>query len=267
MGRRSRRKRERREESAGGQPQSPRPHRAGDGEDRAVTTVIRADHAKGMLIGDHSTQINYFSQVTADGDAVVLPAVQADLPAQSRVFCGRDVHLAELLELLNPEAPATTPKVALVSGMPGVGKSELALHAAHVAARNGWFPGGVLFVTLHGGGLEVAQTALDGFLSAMGIPGDQVPADPLARARLILVTHHAVRRGGQAGLGRDRQRDISRAVRVADARRGQGNGDFTERPCDPRRPPHQASRPGRGRWRRPDCGSARRVAWLRLPRR
>lgn len=193
MGRSSRRKRERREESAGGQPQSPRHDRAGDGEDRAVTRVIRADHAKGMLIGDQSVQINYFSQVTADGDAVVLPTVQADLPAESRVFCGRDVHLAELLELLNPEAPATTPKVALVSGMPGVGKSELALHAAHVAVRNGWFPGGVLFVTLHGGGLEVAQTALDGFLSAMGIPGDRVPADPRARARLFssLITRYA----------------------------------------------------------------------------
>jgi tetratricopeptide (TPR) repeat protein len=67
------------------------------------------------------------------------------------------------------------------------------LHVAHAAARSGWFPGGVLFATLHGEGLELAQTALDGFLSAMGIPGDRVPADPQARSRLFssVITRYA----------------------------------------------------------------------------
>ena len=111
--------------------------------------------------------------------------MQAGLPAESRVFTGRDADLAELLALLDPQAPGTEPRIAVVSGMAGVGKSELVLHAAHAAAGNGWFPGGVLFVTLRGDDLELAQIALDGFLAAVGIPGDRVPADPQARSRLF----------------------------------------------------------------------------------
>jgi tetratricopeptide (TPR) repeat protein len=152
---------------------------------RAGPAVILADHAMGTLIGDHGLQVNYFPQVTADGAAPGLQPVQADLPARSQVFAGREADLAELLALLDPQAPGATPRVAVVSGMAGVGKSELAVHAAHVAVENGWFPGGVLFVTLHGDGLELAQIALDGFLSAVGIPGDSAPADPQARSRLF----------------------------------------------------------------------------------
>jgi tetratricopeptide (TPR) repeat protein len=152
---------------------------------RADPAVIHADHAAGILIGDHGLQVNYFPQVTADGDAPGLQPVQADLPARSKVFAGREADFAELLALLDPQAPEATPRIAVVSGMAGVGKSELALHAAHVAVRNGWFPGGVLFVKLHGDGLEFAHIALDGFLGAAGIPGDSAPADPQARSRLF----------------------------------------------------------------------------------
>lgn len=151
----------------------------------AAARAIHAVHAKGMQVGDRGVQINYFSHVTADRDARVPQPVQADLPAESRVFVGRDADLTELLGLLDPAASGTAPRVAVVSGMAGVGKSELALHAARTAVRNGWFPGGVLFATLHGDGLDLAQIALDGFLSAVGVPGDRAPADPQARSRLL----------------------------------------------------------------------------------
>jgi tetratricopeptide (TPR) repeat protein len=151
----------------------------------SAAKAIHADHAKGTLIGDRGVQINYFSPDTADRDAMGPQPVQADLPAESRVFVGRDTDLAELLGLLDPAASRMAPRVAVVSGMAGAGKSELVLHAAHAAVRNGWFPGGVLFATLHGDDLELAQIALDGFLSAMGVPGDHVPADLQARSRLF----------------------------------------------------------------------------------
>jgi len=151
----------------------------------ALAGMIHVDHSKGTMIGDRGMQINYFQQVTEVGDAVGLQPVQADLPAESRVFAGRDAYLAELLGLLDPEAGGAAPRVVVVSGMAGVGKSELVLHAAHAAVRNGWFPGGVLFAALHGDDLELAQLALDGFLSAVGIPGDRVPANPSARSRLF----------------------------------------------------------------------------------
>ncbi|MEV4742525.1 tetratricopeptide repeat protein [Streptomyces sp. NPDC049555] len=37
-----------------------------------------------------------------------------------------------------------------MAGPAGIGKTALALHAAHEAVSRGWFPGGALFVTLHG---------------------------------------------------------------------------------------------------------------------
>jgi tetratricopeptide (TPR) repeat protein len=159
----------------------------------ATARTIHVEHAQGTLIGDHGLQINYYPHVTSGGDEVGLRPVQADLPARSQVLAGRDAYLAELLGFLDPEVSEAVPRVAVVCGMAGVGKSELVLHAAHAAVRNGWFPGGVLFAKLQGDGLELAQIALDGFLSAMEVPGDRVPADPRTRARKFssVVTQYA----------------------------------------------------------------------------
>jgi tetratricopeptide (TPR) repeat protein len=183
MGKSSRRKRQRRAQPMAAAQR--RPH-----GDRAVDSIgiprpVRVDRAMGTLIGDYGMQINYFSRVTAEGDALELQPVEAALPAESSVFASREADLAELLELFDPEVSGAVPRVAVITGMAGIGKSELVLHVAHEAVRNGWFPGGVLFVTLHGDDLEVAQIALDGFLSATGIPGDRAPADLQARSRLF----------------------------------------------------------------------------------
>ena len=40
--------------------------------------------------------------------------------------------------------------VSAVAGLAGVGKTALAIQAAHAAREAGWFPGGVLFIDLHG---------------------------------------------------------------------------------------------------------------------
>jgi hypothetical protein len=66
-------------------------------------------------------------------------------------FVGRSTMLAELLDLLDPAG--TEPAVAWISGVAGhagVGKTELALQAAHHALSKGWFPGGVLMVDMQG---------------------------------------------------------------------------------------------------------------------
>ncbi|WP_234441827.1 NB-ARC domain-containing protein, partial [Streptomyces sp. WM6386] len=76
----------------------------------------------------------------------------------------------------------------VVTGMPGVGKTELVLQAADRALRReGWFPGGVLFVDLFGYDPErrlPPEQALASFLRALGVPADHVPADVQERARL-----------------------------------------------------------------------------------
>jgi hypothetical protein len=40
--------------------------------------------------------------------------------------------------------------VSAVAGLAGVGKTALAVHAGHAARAEGWFPGGVLFIDMHG---------------------------------------------------------------------------------------------------------------------
>lgn len=156
--------------------------------------ALHIDRAQGMLVGDNGIQNNYFHVHSHAGDADgggsrgisdELQPVMADLPDESAVFAGRDTDLATLLKILGPTTSGMPRRVAVISGMAGVGKTELAVHTAHAAVRNGWFPGGVLFVTLHGEDLKVAEIALDGFLNAVGIPGDLVPADPQARSRLF----------------------------------------------------------------------------------
>src|SRR5215472_3701929 len=105
----------------------------------------------------------------------VTPAL-AGLPDESRVFAGRDADLKQLMDLLNPAGPETAAvRVSAVAGMGGVGKTELVLHAAHAALRNGWFPGGVLFVDVFGYDPQrrvEAGIALEGMLRAAGIPGE-----------------------------------------------------------------------------------------------
>jgi hypothetical protein len=61
--------------------------------------------------------------------------------------------------------------VSAVAGLAGVGKTTLAIAAAHAAVRSGWYPGGVLFVDLHGYDkpVEPAQT-LDALLRALRVP-------------------------------------------------------------------------------------------------
>jgi tetratricopeptide (TPR) repeat protein len=73
-----------------------------------------------------------------------------------------------------------------MDGMAGIGKTTLALRAAHLLA--GRFPDGRLFIDLHGHTDKVAPVdpgqALDRLLRAIGVPGDRIPADPEDRAAL-----------------------------------------------------------------------------------
>ena len=101
------------------------------------------------------------------------------LPRKSPVFTGRDTDLARLLALLGPDgAAAAQSPVGVITGLPGVGKTELAVQAAHAALESGWFPGGVLFIDVRGYDQEQAMTAeaaLDEMLRMMGITTEDIP--------------------------------------------------------------------------------------------
>lgn len=107
------------------------------------------------------------------------------LPAGPRDLVGRRKPLEGVLAWLRPDQTVdASPQpgavvVSAVAGMGGVGKTALALHAAHQACRRGWFPGGVLFADLRGYSTdpEVGPAAVaDRFLRALGVKAKDLPA-------------------------------------------------------------------------------------------
>jgi DNA-binding SARP family transcriptional activator/tetratricopeptide (TPR) repeat protein len=121
---------------------------------------------------------------------VTLPAaesVPAQLPLAVPEFTGRQPELAALDAVL-AEAGAQPAAVVIsaVSGTAGVGKTALAVHWAHRVADR--FPDGQLYVNLRGvhpGGQPTAPAdALRGFLEALSVPAERIPAGLDARAAL-----------------------------------------------------------------------------------
>jgi DNA-binding SARP family transcriptional activator len=100
------------------------------------------------------------------------------LPGDAADFTGRDRELRELLaELPGQDETAQTVVICAIDGMAGVGKTTLAVHAAHLLADR--YPDGQLFVDLHGHTPGHAPAdpaaALDSLLRAIGVPGERVP--------------------------------------------------------------------------------------------
>ncbi|MEY9895170.1 tetratricopeptide (TPR) repeat protein/DNA-binding SARP family transcriptional activator [Catenulispora sp. MAP5-51] len=108
------------------------------------------------------------------------------LPLDTRAFTGRDHELAELLEvaaLSEPDGAAGTVVISAIDGMGGVGKTALALRAAHALTER--FPDGQLFVDLRGVHEQTPRDpgdVLAEFLQAFGVPPGGIPAETGARA-------------------------------------------------------------------------------------
>src|SRR5581483_10381280 len=152
------------------------------------------------------------------GLAVPVPAGQAapsaaarlprprQLPAAAGHFTGRLAELEWLTGLAGLPAPAAggTVVISAIDGMAGIGKTALAVHAAH--RLSGRFPGGQLFIDLHGYTKDRPPRepgeALGAFLRVLGVPAGQVPGDleecaalyrqHLAGTRTLIVLDNAV---------------------------------------------------------------------------
>ncbi|PJN22200.1 AfsR/SARP family transcriptional regulator [Kitasatospora sp. CB02891] len=108
------------------------------------------------------------------------------LPPNVPAFTGRAAETATLDRLLEGRAEEQPPGIGLITGVPGVGKTGLAVHWSHrVAAR---FPDARLYVDLcgHDGTREptTAADVLSRFLRALGVPSEQIPADTGERTEL-----------------------------------------------------------------------------------
>ncbi|MFJ4953684.1 tetratricopeptide repeat protein [Streptomyces sp. NPDC088760] len=127
------------------------------------------------------------------------PTALDALPPAAAGFTGRDEELGRLRAALDPSAVGAEQAVVVtaVSGLGGIGKTALAVQAAYAAREAGWFPGGVLFVDLHGyDDVPVtADQALQSLLRALGVDPEHIPATADERAglyRSVLAEREAV---------------------------------------------------------------------------
>jgi DNA-binding SARP family transcriptional activator/tetratricopeptide (TPR) repeat protein len=114
------------------------------------------------------------------------------LPADLATFTGREEVLKRLIRTA-ASVPggdrANTVVVSAIEGMAGVGKTQLAIHAAHELVRAGRFADVQLYANLRGfdAGRSPADPSevLDGFLRALGVPGSRIPAALDERAAMF----------------------------------------------------------------------------------
>ncbi|UUV31290.1 tetratricopeptide repeat protein [Amycolatopsis roodepoortensis] len=125
--------------------------------------------------------------------------IRNELPAVNGELVGRDRELALLVEGGDPESVS----VDAVDGVPGAGKTTLAVRAAHKLRES--YPDGALFVDLHGytEGREpvTPERALRRLLRAVGVEDGAMPDDldelaaswraATAQLRLLLVLDNA----------------------------------------------------------------------------
>ena len=73
--------------------------------------------------------------------AAAAPVALAQLPPLVAGFTGREAELAQITALLDPAGDAGAVVVSAVAGLAGVGKTALAIQAAHAARSGGLVPG------------------------------------------------------------------------------------------------------------------------------
>jgi DNA-binding SARP family transcriptional activator/tetratricopeptide (TPR) repeat protein len=149
-----------------------------DAHHRVLNQQVNGHHVNGHQVnGQH---VNGHAERAAA--RVIRPA---QLPADLATFAGRRAEVARVSALLAEPAGGAM-LIGAIDGMPGAGKTTLAVHWAHLVANR--FPDGQLYVDLRGfdlGGTLGPAEALNRFLPALGATPPQVPADLDGRAALF----------------------------------------------------------------------------------
>jgi tetratricopeptide (TPR) repeat protein len=112
------------------------------------------------------------------------PGRPRQLPAAGPYFTGRTAELTALTAQADRLADIGA-VISAIAGPAGVGKTALAVHWAHQVADR--FPDGQLYIDLRGFGPAdpvAPAEAIRQLLDALGVPAEQIPASPDARATL-----------------------------------------------------------------------------------
>jgi tetratricopeptide (TPR) repeat protein/transcriptional regulator with XRE-family HTH domain len=132
-----------------------------------------------------------------------IAAATRTLPRDIASFTGREPEIESVLRAVAGTGAGGVIDICAIDGMAGIGKTALAVHAAHTLA--GGFPDGQVFLPLHGhtpGQQPVDPAdALGSLLRAAGIPAQSIPGgleprawlwrDRLAGRRMLLVLDNA----------------------------------------------------------------------------
>ena len=134
------------------------------------------------LQGDARTELVELARDGRLRDHWTRPAGLCELPRLVDDFTGRGAELVWMSELVYAESAPGAGVVGLITGSGGMGKTTLAIRAAHVLRPD--FPGGVFFIDLLGMSPRpaAAADALRLLLRALGLADEQIPEDVPQRA-------------------------------------------------------------------------------------
>lgn len=148
------------------------------------TNLARLQRA--LLSSDPSLEANAPTKAVVTEPAAKELSTPAQLPPGIADFVGHAGALGQVEGWIS-ECGEDEAAVRLVSieGGPGIGKTTLAVRAAHRLRSR--FPGGQLYADLRGTGDKVADPAeiLDQFLKALGVPKQQIPHTVEERSALF----------------------------------------------------------------------------------
>ena len=150
--------------------------------DRQTEALRAYDDIRGRLAEElgldpgRDLQQAHHQVLTADNS----PRARNDLPGDIADFAGRTEDLDEILAAV----PSGCVAITAIDGMAGIGKTTIAVRAAHRLASR--FPDAQLFVDLHsytaGVDPRTPSDALLALLTALGVPAQSIPDDLDARA-------------------------------------------------------------------------------------
>ncbi len=151
-------------------------------------THFEVRRLRAELAADTASQTD---EIVARLDAILarlgraLP-VSRQLPAAPDLFVDREVELRAAMDVLAAPPPQGVARVISLGGMPGIGKSALALEIARRCADQ--FAGGVLYIDMRAGdgGSRPASDAAASLLRNLGVAPDAIGADSEALLRSVL---------------------------------------------------------------------------------
>jgi tetratricopeptide (TPR) repeat protein len=167
---------------------------------RRLDVELVADIVR-VLLGDEARvgQWRQACQVVLGRAALAsIVAASGALPGDISEFTGRNGEQDRVVGLAAPGGAGAL--ICVINGMPGVGKTQLAVHAGHTLLRRGRFTDVQLFVNLRGYDSDQPPAdpaaVLDSFLRLLGVPGGRIQrldlAGRIARYRELLAGKRAL---------------------------------------------------------------------------